>query len=91
MLIWRPLVEAYSNDLRERVAAACAAPGATHTAVAARFYVSVSFVEKLRQRANGLMAARTRRARGHDGAGRAGVELAAKKRASTPPSATPIA
>jgi len=43
-------MKAYSNDLRERVAAACAAPGATQTAVAARFCVSVSFVEKLRQR-----------------------------------------
>ncbi len=40
----------YSNDLRERVATACAEPGATQTAVAARFCVSVSFVEKLRQR-----------------------------------------
>ena len=35
-------MKAYSNDLRERVAAACAAPGATQTAVAARFCVSVS-------------------------------------------------
>ena len=43
-------MKAYSNDLRERVAAACAAPGATQTAVAVRFCVSVSFVEKLRQR-----------------------------------------
>ena len=40
-------VKAYSNDLRERVAAVCAVPGATQTAVAARFCVSVSFVEKL--------------------------------------------
>ena len=49
----------YSNDLRERVAAACAAPGATQTTVAARFCVSVSFVEKLcqRQRASGSVAA----------------------------------
>ena len=52
-------MKAYSNDLRERVAAACAAPGATQTAVAARFCVSVSFVEKLcqRQRASESVAA----------------------------------
>jgi transposase len=52
-------MKAYSNDLRERVAAACAEPGATQTAVAARFCVSVSFVEKLRQRqrTNGSVAA----------------------------------
>ena len=52
-------MKAYSNDLRERVAAACAASGATQTAVAARFCVSVSFVEKLRQRqrASGSVAA----------------------------------
>ncbi|RZK13632.1 MAG: transposase [Hymenobacter sp.] len=52
-------MKAYSNDLRERVAAACAEPGATQTAVAARFCVSVSFVEKLRQRqrASGSLAA----------------------------------
>jgi len=52
-------MKAYSNDLRERVAAACAAPGATQTAVAARFCISVSFVEKLRQRqrASGSVAA----------------------------------
>ena len=56
-------MKAYSNDLRERVAAACAAPGATQTAVAARFCVSVSFVEKLcqRQRASGSVAARPHR------------------------------
>ena len=56
-------MKAYSNDLRERVAAACAAPGATHPAVAARFCVSVSFVEKLlqRQRASGSVAALPRR------------------------------
>ena len=49
----------YSNNLRERVAAACAALGATQTTVAARFCVSVSFVEKLRQRqrASGSVAA----------------------------------
>ena len=56
-------MKAYSNDLRERVAAACAAHGATQTAVAARFCVSVSFVEKLRQRqrASGSVAARPHR------------------------------
>ena len=52
-------MKAYSNDLRERVAAVCAVPGATQTAVATRFCVSVSFVEKLRQRqrASGSVAA----------------------------------
>lgn len=52
-------MKAYSNDLRERVAAACAEPGATQIAVVARFCVSVSFVEKLRQRqrASGSVAA----------------------------------
>jgi len=128
-------MEAYSNDLRERVAAACAAPGATQTAVAARFCVSVSFVEKLcqRQRANRSVAALPHRsgpaplldagARAAVGAclrqqpdatldelrvwvaalggptvspatmGRAGQALdwRRKKRASTPPSATPTA
>jgi len=51
-------MKAYSIDLRERVAAACAEPGATHPAIAARFCVSVSFVEKLlqRQRASGKVA-----------------------------------
>ena len=53
------LIKAYSINLRERVAAACTEPGATQTAVAARFCVSVSFVEKLRQRqrASGSVAA----------------------------------
>ena len=52
-------MKAYSIDLRERVAAAYAELGAMQTAVAARFCVSVSFVEKLRQRqrANGSVAA----------------------------------
>lgn len=52
-------MKAYSNDLRERVAAACAEAGATNPAVAARFCVSVSFVAKLlqRQRASGSVAA----------------------------------
>ena len=38
---------AYSLDLRERVAAACAQPGRTIGAVATQFSASVSFVEKL--------------------------------------------
>lgn len=52
-------MKAYSLDLRQRVAAACAEPGTTHSAVAARFCVSVSFVEKLlqRQRTSGTVAA----------------------------------
>ena len=49
-------MKAYWNNLRERVAAACAAPGATQIAVAARFCVSVSFVEKLRQAPTGERA-----------------------------------
>ena len=43
-------MKAYSIDLRERVATTCAEPGATQTAVADRFFGSVSFVEKLRRR-----------------------------------------
>lgn len=52
-------MKAYSLDLRERVAAACAQPGRTIGAVAAQFSVSVSFVEKLlqRQRTSGSLAA----------------------------------
>ena len=52
-------MKAYSNDLQERVTAACTEPGATQRTVAARFCVSVSFVENLRQRqrANGSVAA----------------------------------
>lgn len=52
-------MKAYSNDLRERMAAVYAELGATQTAVAARFCISVSFVEKLRQRrrASGSVAA----------------------------------
>ncbi|QKG53329.1 hypothetical protein [Hymenobacter sp. BRD67] len=55
-------MKAYSLDLRERVAAACAQPGRTIGAVAAQFSVSVSFVEKLlhRQRTTGAVAARPR-------------------------------
>lgn len=52
-------VKAYSLDLRERVAAACAAPGAKIYEVAARFSVSLSFANKLlrRQRTSGSLAA----------------------------------
>ena len=52
-------MKAYSLDLRERVAVACAQPGRTVRAVAAQFSVSVSFVEKLlhRQRTMGSVAA----------------------------------
>ncbi len=51
-------MKAYSLDLRERVAAACAQPGHTMGAVAVQFSVSVSFVEKLlrRQRTSGSLA-----------------------------------
>ena len=49
----------YSTDLRERIAAACAAGTNSHGQVAARFSVSLSFVNKLlkRQRTNGSLAA----------------------------------
>ena len=52
-------MKAYSLDLRERVAAACAKPGAKIHAVAARFVVSLSFANKLlrRQRTSGSLAA----------------------------------
>ena len=56
-------MKAYSLDLRERVAAACAQPGRTIGAVATQFSVSVSFVEKLlhRPRTSGSLAARPHR------------------------------
>ena len=49
----------YSADLRERVAAACAAGDRPLSQVAARFSVSLSFVNKLlkRQRTHGPVAA----------------------------------
>ena len=49
----------YSEDLRERIAAACGAGDSTLGQVAARFSVSLSFVNKLRQRqrASGTVAA----------------------------------
>ena len=51
-------MKAYSIDLRERVAAACAAPQARIYQVAARFSVSIAFVDKLlrRQRTSGSLA-----------------------------------
>ena len=51
-------MKAYSHDLRERVAAACAEPGAKIHQVAARFSVSLSFTDKLlrRQRTSGSVA-----------------------------------
>jgi len=41
--------QAYSDDLRERVAAAYAVAGASSAQVAARFQVSASFVRKVRR------------------------------------------
>ncbi len=57
-------MKAYSDDLRERVAAACATPGRSLPQVAAQFAVSLSFVEKLqqRQRTSGSVAALPHRA-----------------------------
>ena len=52
-------MKAYSLDLSERIAAACAKPDRTVGTVAAQFSVSVSFVAKLlrRQRQSGSLAA----------------------------------
>ena len=52
-------MQAYSDDLRERVAAAYATGQLTIRQVASRFTVSVSFVDKLlkRQRTSGSVAA----------------------------------
>ena len=52
-------MKAYSLDLRERVAAACAEPSARIAQVASRFKVSTSFIDKLlhRQRTTGSLAA----------------------------------
>jgi len=52
-------MQAYSLDLRQRVAQALAEPGARQAQVAARFCVSVAFVGKLlrRQRQTGSVAA----------------------------------
>ena len=51
-------MKAYSHDLRERVAASCAEPGAKIYQAAARFSVSLSFIDKLlrRQRTSGSVA-----------------------------------
>ncbi|MGI4737309.1 MAG: hypothetical protein ACRYG7_19260 [Janthinobacterium lividum] len=43
-------MKAYSGDLRQRVATACAVPGRSLPQVAAQFAVSLSFVEKRRRR-----------------------------------------
>ena len=53
-------MKAYSDDLREKVAAACQRPGQRQHAVAAQFGVSLSFVAKLlrRQRTSGTVAAK---------------------------------
>ena len=55
-------IQAYSQDLRERVAAAAALPGRTQPQVAAQFGVSVGFVANLvqRQRHTGSVAAKPR-------------------------------
>jgi transposase len=123
----------YSEDLRERVMAACAVDGLSVGGVAAQFRVSVSFVYKLRrrQRTTGSLAALAHRggpaplldaaarakraacvarqpdatldewrgqlaAAGAPAAGRTTgwqawqtLDLRRKKRASTPPNATP--
>jgi len=50
-------MKSYSTDLRERVVAACAAGDRSIPQVGARFSVSVSFVNKLRQRTSGSVAA----------------------------------
>ena len=52
-------MKAYSIDLRERMAAACAELGARMYQVAVRFGVSISFVDKLlhRQRTTNSLAA----------------------------------
>ena len=52
-------MQAYSDDLRQRIAAACASGQLTLEEVASRFTVSVSFVYKLlkRQRTTGSVAA----------------------------------
>lgn len=53
-------MQAYSQDLRERIAAACAQPGRTIAQVAAHYQVSISFIDKLlhRQRTTGSLAAK---------------------------------
>ena len=53
-------MKAYSDDLREKVAAACQRPGQRQHAVAAQFGVSLFFVAQLlrRQRTSGTGAAK---------------------------------
>lgn len=53
-------MQAYSLDLRMRVAAACQQPGARQAAVAERFGVSVPFIKNLlrRQRQTGSLTAK---------------------------------
>lgn len=52
-------MQAYSDDLRERVVAVYAPGQCTSSQVASRFAVSISFVDKLlkRQRTSGSVAA----------------------------------
>ncbi len=52
-------MKAYSQDLRERIVAACAEPGTKIYEVAARFQVSLAFTNKLlrRQRTSNSVAA----------------------------------
>ena len=56
-------MKAYSDDLRERVAAAYAVPGASSAQVATRFQVSAAFVRKVRrqQKQQGTTARRLQR------------------------------
>ena len=72
-------MKAYSNDLREKIAAACQRPGQRQYAVAAQFGVSLSFVAKLlrRQRTSGRVAAKP-------WAGRRGAWTRPRKRACWP-------
>jgi len=68
-------MRAYSQDLREKIAAACQQPGRRHYAIAAQFGVSRSFVAKLlrRQRETAAVAAGPRRTTALPGSGRAGL------------------
>lgn len=53
-------MKAYSQDLRERIAAACAQPGRTIAQIATQYQVSISFLDKLlhRQRTSGSLLAK---------------------------------
>lgn len=72
------VMRAYSQDLRERVAAAAALPHRSQGQVAAQFGVSVSFVAKLQQRhrLSGSLAAKP-----HSGGARPCLTPRAQKRA----------